>query len=147
MWLLILAGIKVNLSQLVKCSWRIFHSNSKDMAKERNNWKRWINIATSNLQISHISSLSPGKCGFDFLRVSFKYMVVVIVMSISCVIVFNWMAQDFHDKSTSVQIMACGHQATSPFQNQCWPRSMSEYSTNKLQWIGNGFLSSLYFQK
>ena len=39
------------------------------------------------------------------------------------------------DKSTLVQVMACCHQATSPYLSQCWPRFMSLYGVTRPQWV------------
>ena len=38
------------------------------------------------------------------------------------------------DKSTLVQVMACCHQATSHYLNQCWPISMMPYPITGHQW-------------
>ena len=39
------------------------------------------------------------------------------------------------DKSTLVQVMAWCRQATSHYQSQCWPRSVSPYNITRPQWV------------
>ena len=64
----------------------------------------------------------------------FKCVVMITCMSISSVIASRWMAQDpTDDKSTLVQVMACCHQATSHYLNQCWLRSMLPYGVTGSQ--------------
>ena len=41
----------------------------------------------------------------------------------------------FDDKSTLLQVMAWCLQATSHYQTQCWPWSMSPYGITRLQWV------------
>ena len=39
------------------------------------------------------------------------------------------------NKSTSVQVMACCHQAISSYQSQCWNRFMWSYGITMPQWV------------
>ena len=41
------------------------------------------------------------------------------------------------DKSTLVQVMAWGRQATSHYLSQCWPRSMLPYGVTRPQWVNS----------
>ena len=48
----------------------------------------------------------------------------------------RWMLQNLtYENSALVQVMAWCHQATSHYLNQCWPRSISLYGVNRLQWV------------
>ena len=42
---------------------------------------------------------------------------------------------DLTEKSAWVQVMACCHQATSHYLNQCWPSSVSPYGITRPQWV------------
>ena len=48
----------------------------------------------------------------------------------------RWMPHDLTDiKSTSVQVMAWCHQATSPYLSQCWLSSLSPCGVARQQWV------------
>ena len=71
-----------------------------------------------------------------FLEVTFKQILVISGCDTSCEIAPRWMSVDLtHDKSISVQIMACWHQATSHYLSQCWLNSTSPYVLNRPQWV------------
>ena len=58
----------------------------------------------------------------------------IYILSTSCGIGLRWVPQNiFNDKSTLVQVMAWCRQAPSHYLSQCWPRSMSPYSTTQPQ--------------
>ena len=57
---------------------------------------------------------------------------------ISCETALRLMLLDLTDnRSTSVQVMAWCHQATSHYLSQCWPRSMSSYGITRSQWVNS----------
>ena len=47
----------------------------------------------------------------------------------------RWMPWDLTDRSTLVQVMAWGCQATSHYLNWCLPRSVSTYGVTTPQWV------------
>ena len=49
------------------------------------------------------------------------------------------------DKSTSAQVMAWCHQATSHYLSQCWPRSLSPYGITRPQWVNTPQLTATDF--
>ena len=62
------------------------------------------------------------------------------VCDISGEIALRWTSLDLSDdKSILVQVMACCHQATSHYLNQCWPRSLPPYSATRPQWINKTY--------
>ena len=46
------------------------------------------------------------------------------------------------DKSTLVQVMAWGRQATSHYLSQCWPRYLSPYGITRPQWVNSLWLNN-----
>ena len=74
----------------------------------------------------------------------FKFLVIFIksvfshlcdlFLWFSCDIVLRSMSLDLtNNESTSVQVIAWCHQATSHYLSQCWPRSVSPYSVPRPQ--------------
>ena len=60
-------------------------------------------------------------------------------------IALRWMPLDLtDDKSTSVQVMARCHQATSHYLSQCWPRYLSPYDITRPQWVNSLRQSDAY---
>ena len=92
----------------------------------------------SGQSVSDISfdSLLPGRCGGNFTRVIFKQIWWINILSTCCETESMWVPKNPIDyKSTLVQVMVCCHQASSYYQSQCWPRSISPYGVKWLQWI------------
>ena len=85
--------------------------------------------------------LGPGSPGCHF-----KTAIFNLVLLIDFFRSFNdnaprWMPWDLtDDKSTSVQVMAWCHQATSHYLSQCWPSSMSPYGVTRPQWVNSPLL-------
>ena len=53
----------------------------------------------------------------------------------------RWMPQKLTDKKpTLVQVMACCHQATSHYLNQCWRSNPIPYGVTGPQWVNKNFL-------
>ena len=66
----------------------------------------------------------------------FTIIFEVDVTSTSWKIALMWMPQNpSDDKQTLVELMAYFHQATNHYLHNCWPRSMSPYSTTRPLWI------------
>ena len=63
-----------------------------------------------------------------------------------CEIAPRWLPQNLsNEKSTLVQVMAWCRQATSHYQNQCWPRSLTSYGITRPQWVkGATYLRYVY---
>ena len=78
----------------------------------------------------------PCRCDSNFKCLFFKHILLNIVVSISSEIALWWMPEDLIDeKSTLVQVMACCHQATSHYLNQCWPSSLTLNDITRPQWV------------
>ena len=85
-----------------------------------------------------INSLAPGRFWLNIRWVIFKQILVTDGWVISCEITLRRMSQGLtDDKSTLVQVMVWCRQATSHYQNQCWPRSMSPYGVTRPQWVNS----------
>ena len=79
-----------------------------------------------------VNSLAPG----NFKSVIFKLMSMIDILRTSCEIALMRMPQiHIGDKSVLVQVMVWCRQATSHYQSQCWPRSLSPYGTTGPQWV------------
>ena len=66
----------------------------------------------------------------------FKLILQNSIVSIQCEIALRWMSQNLtSEKSTSVQVMAWCHQATSHYLTHCLPRSMLLNGIIRPQWI------------
>ena len=78
------------------------------------------------------NSLTPEGCGSNFEWVTLKLILVTDTLSICYGNSLRWMRwYPSDDKSTLVQVMACYHQATSHFLNQCWPNSLTPYGVTR----------------
>ena len=56
-------------------------------------------------------------------------------------IVMRWMPQNsLHDRWTLMQVMAWWHQLTGHYHNQCWPSSLLQYDTMRLQSVNQTYL-------
>ena len=74
---------------------------------------------------------------------TFKLTLMNGGWGISYEIALRWLPSDLtDDKSTLVQVMAWCHHATSQYQSQCWPRSMSPYGITRPQWVDKYLLYS-----
>ena len=80
---------------------------------------------------------------WNFRSVISKLIVVTDGSDIFREIALRWIPLDLIDaKSTSVQVMAWCHQATSHYLSQCWPRFMSPYGITRPQWVNDLFCST-----
>ena len=85
---------------------------------------------------SRINSLAPGRFEWNFI---FKLISVIDGWGISYETAIRWMSLDLNaDKSSLVQVMVWGHQATCHYLSQCWPKSMSSYGVTGTQWAKHG---------
>ena len=79
----------------------------------------WIQNLYSKIRIN---PLAPGRFELNYRYVIFKLVLVIDGWGIFCVIAPGWSSPNLtDDKSTSAQVMAWCHQATSHYLNQCWP--------------------------
>ena len=69
-----------------------------------------------------VKSLTPRRFKWNF---KFHFHTNWLVVEVSCLT----------DKLTLVQVMACGHQATSHYPSQCWSRSMPPNGMARPQWV------------
>ena len=84
----------------------------------------WLPVPISGL----INSLAPGKFEWYLRNLIFQIISEIDGWGVSCELALRWMPLDLiDDKSKLVQVMAWCRQATSHYQSQCWPRSMSPY--------------------
>ena len=82
-----------------------------------------------------------GRCGNKFKSFTFKLITQNSNFSSHCEIAVSWMTQNFtNEKSTLVQVMAWGCQATSHYLSKYWPQSMSSYGVTRPQWVHSHYL-------
>ena len=83
-----------------------------------------------------INSLAPERFEWNFRYVILKLILVIGGWGISCEISpqINVIAP-YCEKSTLVQVMAWGRQATSHYLSQCWLSPMSPFGVKRPQWI------------
>ena len=102
-------------------------------------WKVNINShplkAASRWTCDLCDLLDPGRFERNLILLNFKLILGILGWGIRSEIVLRWLSLDLTDKSTLVQVMACCLTATSHYQSQCWPRSMSPYVVTRPQWI------------
>ena len=83
-----------------------------------------------------INSLAPGRFEYDSKNVIFNLDLLISIFRFSYDNALRWMPQDLtDDKSTLVQVMAWGRQATNHFLSQCWLSSLSPYGVARPQWV------------
>ena len=83
-----------------------------------------------------LNSLGPGRCGTNSISIIFKFIIQNNSLGTNSEIAIRWMPHNFiNGKSTLVQVMACCHQATSHYLNQCWPKSLFPNSIPRPQWV------------
>ena len=88
------------------------------------------------IYISLFNSLAPGRSECDSKNVIFNLVLLIGIFRSSHDNALRWIPQDLiDDKSTLVQVMAWGRQATSHYLSQCWPSSMSPYGVTRPQWV------------
>ena len=79
-------------------------------------------------------SMVPGISGYDFGNAIFNFALLIGIFESPYNYALRWMPPDLtDDKPTLVLVMAWCHQATSHYQSQCWPRSISPYGVNRPQ--------------
>ena len=84
-----------------------------------------------------VNSRALGYVGVILKWMSWINMINMLFMSPSCETALRWMPQNTsHDESTSVQVMAWCHQATSHYFSQCWPRFLLPYDITWPPWVG-----------
>ena len=107
----------------------------------------WITHHTMAFRATReVNSLAPGRFQFNTRKVIFKLTLVNGGWGISYEFALRWMPQDLtDDKSTSVQVTAWCHQATSHYLSQCWPRSMSPNGVTRPQWVNSLWPSDVIF--
>ena len=77
---------------------------------------------------SSLNSLTTGRCGNNFAYLISKLILRIYIFSTSFDIGLMRVPWDrIEYESTWVQVMDWWRQATSPYLNQCWPRSRSPY--------------------
>ena len=114
-----------------KCIWTCLHQNVKAFCLGRS-----VLTVLVPTMVNKVNSLAPGKIQFNFRKVIFKLILVNVGCGISYEFAHRWMPQDLtDDKSTLVQVMAWGRQATSHYLRQYWPRSMSSNGVTRPQWV------------
>ena len=80
-----------------------------------------------------INLLTPRRFEWNFRKVIFQVILLIVGWVITCEIAFRWLALDLtNDKSTLVQVVAWSHQTLSHCLSQCWPSSMLPYGVTKL---------------
>ena len=85
-----------------------------------------------------LNSSAPGTSGCYCKNASFNLVSLISIFRSSRKNAIRWMPQNCTDgKSTLVQVMAWCHQATSHYLSWCWPRYMSPYGVNRLQWFNH----------
>ena len=67
------------------------------------------------------------RCGSNFKRLISEHMLWIKFMSTSCVITLMWIPQNTFDYQSVNNGSGDGHQATSFYLSQCWPRCMSSF--------------------
>ena len=83
-----------------------------------------------------INSLAPGRYGSNFKSIIFKIIIQNSSLGAHCESALGWMSLNLiNERSTLVLVMAWSHQATSNYQDQCWPRVMTPYGTTTPQWV------------
>ena len=99
-------------------------------------WQSQQGISDGTVPTDWFDSLTPGRFEWNFGKVIFKLILVIVGWGISCETAFRCMSLDLTDgKSTLVQVMAWCCQATSHYLRQCWPRSKSPYGVTRPQWV------------
>ena len=83
-----------------------------------------------------INSLFPGRCGSNFKSIIFIIIIQNSSLGDRCDIALGWMSLNpMNERSTLVLVMAWCRQATSHYQDQCWPRVMTPYDTTRPQGV------------
>ena len=84
-----------------------------------------------------LNSLAPGRFGRDFKNLIFNLVLLIGILRSLYDNALRSVPQNITGKSTLVQVMAWGRQATSHYLSQCWPRSMLPYGVIRPQWVKN----------
>ena len=85
-----------------------------------------------------VNSLAPGKSGCDSKNGIFNLVLLIGIFRSFHNNALRWMSEDLNDdKSTLVQVMAWGNQATSHCLSQCWLSSLLPYGVARPQWVIN----------
>ena len=92
---------------------------------------------------SCFNSLFPGRSGLNFKCLIFKCNVAILWAFLVTLPLREWHRTPLMIKSTLVQLMACCHQATSHYLNQCWLKSMMPY----IDLLGQNKLKLCYGKK
>ena len=80
--------------------------------------------------------IGPWKICIWFKKNAIFNLVLLIYIFRSDDNALRWMPQALSNgKSTSVQVMAWCHQATSHYLSQCWPKFMLPYGIPRPQWV------------
>ena len=102
----------------------------------------WLILCLSHIWCQAITQTTAGPhladifTAFSFILIQmfncfFGFNVLWVIIGTSYGVMLN---QRWHS-STLVQGMAWWRQVTSHYLSQCWPRSMSPYSTTRPQWV------------
>ena len=86
-------------------------------------------------RLQWVASLVPGRSGGDFKNTIFNPVLTISIYK-SYDDTLRWIPRDLTDvKSTSVQVMARCHQATSHYLNLCWSSLMISYGVIVPKWV------------
>ena len=90
-------------------------------------------IVDAQYQTRILNSLAPGS---NLKSIIFKFIIQNYSLGTYSWITLRWMPQNIiNEKSTLVQVMAWGHQATSHYLSQWWPSSTSPSGITRSQWV------------
>ena len=71
-----------------------------------------------------VNSLAPGRFGFNFKWVIFKFISRIAILNISSEIALRRMPHNHTDDYSMFQVIVCCHQAISYYLSQCWSKSL-----------------------
>ena len=127
----------------IKCVPSLTHFEQHFIETYRLYWN--MNVISNDKLLLSVNSLSPGSIEWNSRQIIFMLILVIGGWAISSEIAIRWISRDLtNNKSTLVQVMAWGRQATSHYLSQCWPNFMSPYGVTRSQWVINALFVSVW---
>ena len=115
-------------NDFVRCPWPLWMTSSGQ--------ERYNIFDNDRNSLVKLHSLAPGRPRCHFKTAILNLVLLIGIFTSSKDNALRWMPRDLtDDKSTLVQVMAWCRQATSHYQSQCWPRSLSPYVVTRPQWV------------